>query len=89
MKKIKRKRELSVEDKDNLCVIAIVLFAIFLLGGLIAETKYSANQAINKIRDGCHCGSEYHFYYSDTKRYYYYYKCDNGHVIRTSYFIPT
>lgn len=89
MKKIKERKGLSVEAKDSLCTIVIFLIILTLLGAMIADAKHTANRDADRVHGGCHCGEEYHFYYSDDKRGCYYYKCDNGHVIRTSEFIPT
>ena len=88
MKKIKEKKGLSVEAKDTLGTIVMFLLIMALLGAMIADDKHTTNRAVDKVHNGCHCGSEYHFYYSDGGHNYYY-KCDNGHVIRTSHFIPT
>ena len=89
MKKIKERKGLSVEAKDSLCTIVIFLLMLSLLGAMIVDAKHTANRDTDRVHGGCHCGEEYHFYYSDGKRGCYYYKCDNGHVIRTSEFIPT
>lgn len=89
MKKFKERKELSVEAKDNLFTIVMFLLIMALLGAMIADAKHTANRDADKVHGGCHCGEEYHFYYSDSKRGCYYYKCDNGHVIRTLEFIPT
>lgn len=89
MKKIEEKKGLSVEVKDNLCTIVIFLIMLSLLGAMIADAKHTANRDADKVHNGCHCGEEYHYCYSDCWGNYYYYECDNGHIIRTSEFIPT
>lgn len=87
MKKIKAKKGLSVEAKDSLCIIVTFLIMLSLLGAMYADAKNTTKREADKVHNGCHCGEEYHFYYSNGSKYYY--KCDNGHVIRTSKFIPT